>query len=199
MVSCVCSLACLVDWLISWLVACLLGWLVGCLLACLLGWLVGWLGSWLVGCLVGCLLLTCSLARSLACFSLACLNCLACSVTCEARSLAYSWFWATFKLLLRNDISFYFLLVFFWAWFLKITQNDISFYFFFEFFEHNFLKFRAKKPPRFWELWARFLKNTRTWCDFEIGLSTLQLHQIFNPIRLLTCKLRYTAQVYIYS
>ena len=67
--------------------------------------------------------------------------------------------------------------------------------------------FRTKKPKKIiekdnqprknWSL-AWFSENRPTYGDFEISLSTLQLHQTFKPIRLLTRTKRYTDQVYIY-
>ena len=48
-------------------------------------------------------------------------------LTCEARSVACSWFWLTFELFLQNDFSFYFLL---------------------EFFEHAFLGEKKHLPPQ---------------------------------------------------
>ena len=63
------------------------------------------------------------------------------------------------------------------------------------------MKFINQKTSTVAEIgsWAWFFESRPTYCDFEIGLSTLQLHQIFKPIRILTRTKRYTDQVYIYS
>ena len=42
--------------------------------------------------------------------------------------------------------------------------------------------------------WAWFFKNTPIYCDFEIFLQIPQLHQHLKPIKILTCKLRYTTE-----
>ena len=78
----------------------------------------------------------------------------------------------------------------FWAFVAKL-----SFYFLFVFFLSIFKK-KGTHSRKIWSL-AWFPGRRSTYCDFEIGLSTLQLHQIVKPITLLTHIKRYMAWVYI--
>ena len=193
---------CLVGWLVAWLV----GWLVSCLLACLLGWLVGCMLACLLAWLVVCVL-TFSLARSLACL----IACLLVFLVCFAFLFWFSllgWFARLARLNTRNSTKrrlsasfgwvsgvqltcpgllellglpvglnfFLFLIGVFWAWFFEKNSDYLL---------------------KTWS-WAWFFKNTRTWCDFEMDQSTLQLHQTFKHIKILTCTKRYTDLINIY-
>ena len=62
------------------------------------------------------------------------------------------------------------------------------------------MKFIEKdtQPRKNWS-WAWFSENRPTYGDFEIGFSTLQLYQIFKPVRLVTSQFWYTDQINIYS